>query len=350
MSDTSRPDVPWRTRLRAWWEGYDAQEYLEWRERSDGTLDNLDIPPGITLPKSMSLEELMEESDGDEAANQETGEKSREAAVYAFEKEENPDPVWPRARIEIAQRIFGTGFLAPGGAQRFIDAAVPLGLDPVQSVLDLSLGVGGPAAAISEKWGVWIDAYERNPALFEHAGTALKMLKGGDQVRPKSLDPDTVELPRKKYDVVLCFEMMHRLQDRISLMGKIRNSMKDWGQLLLSDYVLPGDDEPSDRVMGWVRRRREPITLWTRQQYEVALSNCGLDLRVVRDESEEHGETIRTAFAQFVSTLNANKSVTQTPIGRAALMKVAEDWSRLATLLQRGELQLLRFTALKPGE
>ena len=46
----------------------------------------------------------------------------------------------------------------------------------------------------------------------------------------------------------------------------------------------------------------------------------------------------------------ADKAVTETPIARAALVDLAEDWSRLASLLQKGELQLVRILAMKRGE
>ncbi|MDF1791298.1 MAG: methyltransferase domain-containing protein [Thalassobaculaceae bacterium] len=279
-----------------------------------------------------------------------TREAGGEGAAFDFEDEDEPDPVWPRAKMEVSQRVFGRGFIIPGGPEHVIDIVKSLGLDPVQSVLDISMGLGGPGAAMAAKYGVWITGYERNPALFEQSASVLATIKSGDQVRSNFLDPETFDLPRKKFDAVLSTESMHRVQDRIALIGKVRNTLKDWGQFLLIDYVLPDESQPSERLMTWLRSRGEPVTLWTRQQYEVALSNQGLDIRVIKDESGAHVEMIRRDFAEFVSTLNANKAVTGTEIGKAALMDLAEDWSRLASLLQDGELQLLRFLAMKPEE
>lgn len=346
MSEASTIAVPWHIRVRAWWEGYDPLEYIEWRERAaaeSGDSEDPELPPSIALPATMSLDDLM----ADEPA---TRNASGEGAGLEFEEETVPDPVWPRAKVEIAQRVFGRGFLVPGGAEQVINVVKSLGLDPVQSVLDLSMGIGGPGAAVAAKYGVWITGYERNPALFDIAATVLPTIKSGDQVRANFYDPDTLDLPRKKFDVVISSEDMHRVQDRIALIGKIRNSLKDWGQFLLSDYVLPDENPPSDRLLTWMRNRGEPVTLWTREQYEVALANQGMDIRVVRDESKQFAELIRRDFAEFVNALNANKAVTETPVGREALMGLAEDWSRLASLLQDGELQLLRILSMKPEE
>jgi cyclopropane fatty-acyl-phospholipid synthase-like methyltransferase len=258
--------------------------------------------------------------------------------------------VWPRAKVEVSQRVFGRGFLAPGGPDHVIDIVKSIGLDPVQTVLDLSMGLGGPGAAMAGTYGVWITGYERNPALFDIAATVLPTLKAGDQVRTNFFDPETVELPRKKFDVVLSGESMHGIQNRVALIQKIFDSLKDWGQFLMSDFVVPDESTPSERLKTWMQNRGEPVTLWTRQQYEVALSNQKFDVRSIKDESKVYVDMIRHDFASFVATLNADKAVTETPIGRAALMDLAEDWSRLATLLQDGELQLLRFLAMKPEE
>lgn len=342
MSEARTIAVSWHMKLRAWWEGYDAQDYAEWRDRADADgseSDDASLPPSIALPKMMSLDDLMEQPQG---------------AVGdidpAFEEEAIPDPVWPRARIEISQRIFGPGFLAPGGAEAAIELAKPLGLDPVQSVLDLTVGLGGPGAALAERYGVWLTGYERNPALLEQSATVLPTIKSGDQVRSSFYDPDTLELPRRKFDVVLFVDEMHRISDRLELITKIADSLKDWGQFLLGDYVVPDESPPSDRLQAWMDGRGEPVTLWTQAQYETALANHGFDVRVIRDVSQTQAELIRNDFARFVSALDADRQITATPVGREALMALVEDWARLATLLQDGELQLLRIVSMKPGE
>ncbi len=317
MSDASIDTIPITTRLRAWWEGYDPREYEDWRNARDGRADE-DAEPGlarIELPELEPIEILTRDADG-----------------------------------EGAQRIFGRGFISPGGPEQAVDMARALGLDPVQSVLDISLGLGGQAAALAEAFGIWVTGYERNPVLVERAESELSKLSSGDQVRVNHYEPETLDLPKRKFDVVICREQLHRIDDRLLVLSKVRGALKTWGQFLLTDYVIPSDDAPSKRLQTWMRSRGENVTLWTREQYEVALSNQGLDVRVVKDESEAHAEMIRSAFKAFVSEINANKAVTTTAVGRDALGKLAEDWSRLANLLQDGEVQLVRFLALKPEQ
>ena len=327
--------------MKAWWEGYDPAEYVEWREQHGEDSEDPELPPSIALPGAMSFDDLME---GHSSSSQ------LDDGDLEFLEEAAPDPVWPRAKIEMSQRVFGRGFTAPGGDDYVIDVVKSVGLDPVQSVLDLSMGLGGADAAIAGKYGVWVNGYERNPALFDIAQTVLPSIKSGDQVRTNFYDPDTLELQRKKFDVILSSESMHAVKDRAVLIGKIYDALKDWGQFLMSDFVLPGEGEPSKRLATWLENRGEPVALWTRDQYETAFTEHKFDVRFMKDESDIYQQMIRHNFAEFVETLNADKAVTETPVGRAALVELAEDWSRLASLLQDGELQLIRFLAMKPEE
>lgn len=347
MSEARTITAPWHIRLKAWWEGYDTDEYVEWRDRDheteadDEESGGSSLPASIALPKMMSFDDMMAHHAKESELNDGDLEFLEEAA---------PDPVWSRAKVEVSQRVFGRGFLTPGGPDHVIDIVKSVGLDPVQSVLDLTMGLGGPAAAIAGKYGVWVTGYERNPALFDIAATVLPTIKAGDQVRTNFFDPESVELPRKKFDVVLSNENMHCVQDRLVLIEKIYASLKDWGQFLMSDFVLPTEDPPSERLTKWLEKRGEPVTLWTQAQYEVAFTNLKFDVRFMKDESGTYEHMIRHDFAGFVETLNADKAVTETPLGRAALVDLAEDWSRLANLLQKGELRLVRFLAMKREE
>lgn len=349
MSEASTITVPWHIRLKAWWEGYDTDEYVEWRERepeADGEVEEADDPSrpaAIALPKMMSFDDMMAEHAAPSKPDLNDGD-------LEFLEEMAPDPVWSRAKVEVSQRVFGRGFVTPGGSEQIIDTVKSVGLDPVQSVLDLTMRLGGEDAAIAGKYGVWVTGYERNPALFEISASVLPAIKAGDQVRPNFYDPETVELPKRKFDVVLSNESMHCVQDRAALMAKIYESLKDWGQFLMSDFVLPDEKPPSERLTKWLERRGEPVSLWTKAQYEAALTELTFDVRYVKEESEAYEHRIRHDFAAFVATLNADKAVTETPIARAALVDLAEDWSRLASLLQKGELQLVRILAMKRGE
>jgi hypothetical protein len=71
---------------------------------------------------------------------------------------EDDDPVWPSARISVAEALWGEGFLFPGGEAETLRLAKPLGLSEASSLLLLGAGTGGPARSIATALGVWVRA------------------------------------------------------------------------------------------------------------------------------------------------------------------------------------------------
>ena len=78
---------------------------------------------------------------------------------------EDDDPVWPSARISVAEALWGEGFLFPGGGAEVLRLAKPLGLTAASSLLLIGAGTGGPPRRIAAEFGVWVTGYEANPHL-----------------------------------------------------------------------------------------------------------------------------------------------------------------------------------------
>ena len=68
---------------------------------------------------------------------------------------EDDDPIWPRARIAVAEALWGEGFLLPGGGEEVVRLAKPLGLSAASSLLLVGAGTGGPPRHITAELGVW---------------------------------------------------------------------------------------------------------------------------------------------------------------------------------------------------
>src|SRR5579864_1581873 len=113
IAEAARPSF--RTRFRAWWEGYDLPP-------RDQPAEALDAAPA-------------------------TAKAARPAPARADSKQPDPNagaldrhgkPLWSATRIEVAEKLWGEGFIGPGGADYVPDLVKPLGLDKTMSVLDLS--------------------------------------------------------------------------------------------------------------------------------------------------------------------------------------------------------------------
>lgn len=313
MDASDAPSIPLRTRLAAWWRGYDPAEYHAW---VSGATTETPHPP--------SLEDLLPQT-----------------PTISVEDH-------ARARIDVLQRLFGPGFTMPGGGEQAIAIVKPFGLTPVHSVLDLSAGLGGAAAAVVQRFGVWITGYEMDPEIAERAPAVISTLKGGDHVTVRGFTPEGFSLRPKSFDCVVSRESLFAVRDKAALVKEIHGVLKDWGQLALTDYVLPTEQPPSDRVQKWMESEDLSYKPWSKQEYERAFAGLGFDVRVVEDRSDEHRRQIRDHFAQFVSGLDETDPLAANPARREALIVEAERWARRASLLEKGDLALYRFFLLKP--
>src|SRR5690349_23629803 len=102
---------------------------------------------------------------------------------------EDDDPVWPRARIAVAEALWGEGFLLPGGGEEVVRLAKPLGLSTASSLLLIGAGTGGPPRHIAAELGVWVTGYEANPRLVALANERSQRAGLGRRAQVESWDP-----------------------------------------------------------------------------------------------------------------------------------------------------------------
>ena len=313
MTASDGPSIPLRHRLMAWWRGYDAAEYHAWQSG--------DAPP---KGHGHSLDDLIPK-------------------VPVLSMVDHTE-----ARIEVLQRLFGPGFTSPGGPEYAVEMVKPLGLTPERSLLDLSAGLGGGAAAIVKRFGGWVTGYEMDPELAEWAPSVIGTLKGGDHVTVRGFAPESLSLRPDSFDCVLSRESMFVVRDREAMLKSIHAVLRDWGQLVITDYVLPTEAEPSDQIKAWLESEDLTYKPWAKQEYEKAFAELGFDVRVLEDRSEEHRHHIRDTFARFVESLDGSDPLAEDPARRSALIVEAERWARRAALMESGELALYRFFLIKP--
>lgn len=324
--------IPLSVRLEAWWNGYDPSELHAFKLAQQGQGGSVGLGPA-DAHKNFITRKLEVEPEVDD-----------------------DDPIWPDSRIDVVQRLFGRGFIGPGGAERMALTCKPFGLTSEESVLDVSSGLGGGPVALAEFFGVRVSGYDFRPKLASAAPNAIKGLKGASKVKLASYEGEGFALPPKSADCVLSRDSMHLISDKVGMLDGMKAAVKDIGQVLITDYVTETNDAPSGRVKAWIEDSAEPISLWSVERYQQALGDRGLDIRIVEDLSPLYAETIKAAFAAFVAAAGQSAKDGKAggagvfagkPRRQAALIREAETWARRASMLEAGEIKAYRFFALK---
>jgi ubiquinone/menaquinone biosynthesis C-methylase UbiE len=296
--------VPFRERFKAWWEGYElAPEQIE----------------PVPVP----------------AAPEEDDTKLR----YEASKER-----WTQSRIDLVQQVWGDGLTGPGGTERILEMVKPLGLTPAMSVLDLGAGLGGAARIVADHFGTWVTGFEADRQLAEAGMEASTKAGLGKKAPVEGFEPENFAVKPKSYDSVFSKEFFFIVQDKERLLRQIELLLKDQGQIMFTDFVLPEAGHSSPALDAW--RASEPVepAPWAMEEYANALTALKLDVRINEDITKETRGLITQAWGTYMAGVNRsdldNESV-------SAMVEEAELWARRVKVMESNDLKVCRFYAIK---
>jgi SAM-dependent methyltransferase len=192
----------------------------------------------------------------------------------------------PVDRLEILQRIWGSGFVLPGGTEYLMRLVTPLAIDSSMSLLDLTAGLGASPRHVVKSFGAYVTALERRVDLAER-GQALSVAANlGKQVPIRHFDPETVEFRPKSFDAAYCQMLTSAVADKERLFREIRRGLKPRGQVAFVDVMLR-DGEPTDhRISSLHHMTGGKLNLWRLRQYIDCLNNAGFDCRALEDQTD----------------------------------------------------------------
>lgn len=262
-------------------------------------------------------------------------------------KEEEVLGPWHPKTIDMIEQLWGKGFNMPGGAEHALTLAKPFALDNQMNLLDLSSGMGGGAIAIAETFGCYITLMENVPELHEISKRNIDRSPVRAKIKLQDYDPASITLKRNSFDCVLTREFLFRTEDKTRMLRTIKSALRMYGQLSLTDFMLPNGKPPSGRVQKWIERDPFPVHLWTTEQYAHEIGALELDVRISENISKDYHRSMTRAFQSFIDRYQEGR-VRATPGQLKVLMAEVERWARLAALLESGDLELQRYFALRP--
>lgn len=325
LMTTETAKIPVGVRLKAWWEGYSADDLWD------------------------ATKEEPAEDGPDENGDASAAPKSADSPPGEPRKPKGQILPWDDKRLEIAQFVWGEGYCGPGGPEHVVAMAKILALTPEMSVLGLGGDLGGPARTLAKETGAWISCLESSQdmvdagnKLSEKAGLSKKAkLKFYNFDKPMPLD--------RQYDRVFSKESLFTVPDKKNLFETLEPFIKGDALVLLTDYVIASEaDLNSKEIREWKKGEPKEPFLSTSEQLVNAVKDGQLSIRVSEDISDQYIKLIAESWA------NADKLIAQLmergDEGQElvdTLLTEAEFWSRRSKLLVSGKLKVWRIVAHK---
>lgn len=251
------------------------------------------------------------------------------------------EPVPPLDAVTIRQWLWGRGFYLPGDLRHLLDLVRPLTLVPAMTLLDAAAGLGGPARAIAEEFGVSVSALERDEELARRGATIAAGMAKPSAV--KVFDPETFELRVGSFDRVLAREATYMVDDKERFLRVLSLALRAEGRLLMTDFVIEPSNAEQGALEAWAAHQPHRPRLWGLRQYSDCLRGLGLDLRVPEDMTAVYKAQILRGWDNLLQTVDL-RSLPRAH--RSVVVDEAERWMRTVAALDAGTLKVYRFTAL----
>ena len=309
MTSGADEKVPWRLRLRAWWEG---EEVPLPRSPSSGSRRGAEPtlqPPAMTIPPLLP---------------------------------------WETEAIRIQEQVWGAGYYKPGGEEHVLGLAKPFGLNPSLTVMEFGAGLGGGTRALVNEFGVWVNGLEPTADLAK-AGKELSikagMEKKADIVR---YSPEGFEPKQGSVDCILSSESLYLVEDKPKLLKTFERALKPRGQVSITDFVRNDALAMNDqRLQGLGLAPADQTFFASGEEYVKWFRELNFDLRVNEDITERYRKMIMDGWVGF--TQAGGEKAAHAKALPEQLVKEVELWSRRVAAFDAGDLKVMRYYAIKLG-
>lgn len=251
---------------------------------------------------------------------------------------------WPAARIRLAARLWGEGFIGPGGEAEVLRLAAPLGLSEASSLLLLGCGAGGPARCVAGYFGAWVSGFETDIGLAAAAADLCGNAGLGRRAQVTAWRGKASEIHLRSCHHALALEAMRGWAPEI-VFGALALALRQGAQVTLVE-VAAGADPGDPEIVAWSRLEGRITAVPSEALITNVLSRLGFEVRVVEDVSARHIDQATHVWSSTGRALARPKL----PVCEIAVLdREAALWELRLRLMRSGRIRLVRWHAIHHG-
>jgi SAM-dependent methyltransferase len=250
---------------------------------------------------------------------------------------------WSPARLALVHRLWGAGFIFPGGEIETLRMARPLGISAASSLLIIGVGTGGPAIAVTRNLGVWVTGMDTDPDLLVAAKGLVKRAQLTKKISITGWDPDNPNFVEKGHHHCLALEPFRSARAE-PILHALARGLKPGGQIVITELAAPRPLDPADHtVRRWAElEHRDPANLLAPVAVTRMLGRVGLDVRIAEDMSQPHLEHALLGWRVMLRDLGRKPSRQEA----VPMVAEAELWLLRRRLIRDGRLRMMRWHAI----
>jgi 2-polyprenyl-3-methyl-5-hydroxy-6-metoxy-1,4-benzoquinol methylase len=248
-----------------------------------------------------------------------------------------PHAHWHAVPGELAEKMWGAGYVLPGGDALCEQLIQPLGLAKDMTVLDLSAGLGGLMRKIVAT-GATVTGLEAD-ATIAARGMQLSLATRTAQTTPIApYDPATFSATGL-YDRIVARELFYLIADKPAFFKAISASAKPKAQIAFTDYIVDPEHKTQTAITAWQGAEKKAAPIGLVEMAEI-WSKAGFTLSVHDDMSALYKKEIVVGLkrlALFLGTAAYPDKET-----KHALLEQMQIWVHRMAALEQG-MKFYRF-------
>jgi len=235
------------------------------------------------------------------------------------------------------ERMFGPGFVSPGGLQVTAELAALLALEPGARVLDVGSGLGGAALHLADRFGAVVVGVDLSQEMIEAAASRARAARA-TTVSFVHGDVTRLQFRAGSFDAIWSRDSLLHIADKQALFVRLREWLAPAGRLLITDYGR-GPHELSGPFCEYVEASGYHLVDLAR--YGTALSSAGFERVAVEDRTEQFAAILRAELAR----LDADRASFLADLTAEDLAYLRDRWLTKLDFVRRGDLKWGLFRA-----
>ncbi|MBG1230764.1 class I SAM-dependent methyltransferase [Aestuariivirga litoralis] len=247
--------------------------------------------------------------------------------------------------ISILERIWGAGWLSPGGP-----AEVKLLLEGLsladKSVLDIGCGAGGIEVELIRAHGAaYVTGIDVEDGVLAVARRTAKNANIADRAGFVKVAPGPLPFPPQTFDVVFSKDSIVHIPDKHALMREVSRVLKPGGWLVASDWLIGHDGEPSAQMKAYIAAEGLDFGMAAPAHYSDALSMAGFESVLLKSRNDWYRVRAREELARLEGPLFADLVA---ELGRDFVDGNIKVWRNMIPVLDSGEHTPTHIRGRKP--
>ncbi len=252
---------------------------------------------------------------------------------------------YPARMIALLERVWGTGFLSPGGAD---EVARMIGDQSLAgcNVLDIGCGAGGiDIALVRNHHAAFVTGMDVEDPVLTHARALVAAAGLTRRIGLVKAAPGPLPFAPGSFDVVFSKDSIVHIPDKHSLMADVYRILKPGGRFIASDWLI-GTQPPSPAMLDYIAAEGLDFGMATPRQYRDAMAQAGFaDIRTI-SRTAWYRQTARAERARLSAPQDA---ATLASVGQPFIDQNIALWDRMIPLLDTGEHCPTHLFARKPA-